>query len=91
MSLTVERNPAVLWRRTLTGVLLFADGEDDMTRLSAPGDVVWQLIDERRPVEEIIEDLGIIYETEDLRPIRGDVTELLEALAKADMVRLRGS
>lgn len=91
MSLTVERNPSVLWRRSLTGVLLLAEGEDAMTKLSSPGDVVWQLIDERRVVEEVVEDLGIIYETDDLQTIRADVLELLEALAQVDMVRLRGS
>ena len=91
MRRTVERNPAVLWRRTLSGVLLLADGEDEMTKLSSPGDVIWQLIDEPREVEEVIEDLGIIYETSDLDVIRQDTTQLLEDLARADMVRFRGS
>ena len=91
MTVSVERNAGVLWRRTLTGVLLFAEGDDDMTRLSSPGDIVWQLIEEPRPVEEVVEDLGIIYETNDLDTIRRDVHDLLEALAGSDIVRLRGN
>ena len=90
MNFTVERNPAVLWRRALTGVLLLVEGDEEMTKLSSPGDVVWQLIDETRDVEEVVEDLEIIYETGDIDTIRQDVHELLDSLAAADIVRLSG-
>lgn len=42
----VQRNPAVLWRRTLDGAVLLVPGRAEPLRLNATAAIVWDLLDE---------------------------------------------
>jgi hypothetical protein len=42
----VVRNPAVLWRRTLEGVMVLGTGSDEVQVLEPPGDEIWAALGE---------------------------------------------
>ncbi len=88
-SLAYRRSPGVLSRTFSGEVILAAPGVDDFESLSATAGSVWQLLDEPRSLDEIVDALTVRYPN--AGPTIGrDVESLIEHLAQRGLVeRLR--
>lgn len=75
----LERAPAVLWRRTLRGVLISVVGEEEPFLLTAPGDAMWAMIDRPMTRTELVDLLAASFDAP-ARTIAGDVEPVLQIL-----------
>lgn len=82
----VQRNPGVLWRRCLDGVLILAEQDEAPTFLGPPGDVIWEHIAYPTLVDDLVDDLAELF-TGDRRQIEADVIEYLGLLAAQGATR----
>ncbi len=85
----LARAPGVLWRRTLRGVLVAAPGEEEPLLVTAPGDVVWDLLEQPRTREELVDALARSFDAEPGR-IESDLAPVLAALLERGALTLRG-
>ncbi len=75
-----HRAAAVLWRRSLDGVILARwDDDGEPTQLTSTGRAVWDLLEEPLSVERLVEVLSASYQAEP-EVIERDVTALLQEL-----------
>jgi hypothetical protein len=88
-SVAYRRSAEVLSRAFGGEVVLAAPGVDDFEMLSATAGSVWQLLDEPRSIDEIVDALSARYPNAG-RTIGPDVESLVEHLARRGLVeRLR--
>jgi hypothetical protein len=82
---TICRADAVLTRRLLDGVIVLASGAREPVRVSAPGDVLWSLLDEACTVEDLVAVWSTIYDVS-LDTARTEITPVLRAWVEAGAV-----
>lgn len=80
------RAPGALWRRLLDGVLVLAPDQDEPLHITAPGDVVWELLAEPITVDELIEELAELYGTP-AGTVSADLEPLLATLRESGASR----
>lgn len=76
----VQRNPSVLWRRCLDGVLIRVEDADAATLLGPPGDAIWEHLEQPIRIDELVDSLAEQF-TGDRAQIEADVVEYLGQLA----------
>ena len=74
-----RRRDDVLWRRSLDAVILFPAGADEPLTLPDTGAIVWDLLEEPAPFDELVATLADVYGV-DLTVIAADITPLLDDL-----------
>ena len=82
----IAGDPAARWRRCLDGVVVMAGDADEPVLLKAPGDAIWQLLQEPRTVEELIDELATEF-AGDRASIADDVAAFVADLQRAGLVR----
>lgn len=68
----LRRRPSVLWLYSLRGVLVCSPDGDDVQLLSAPGDVLWELLGEPLTLSRLSAELAVLFGTE-VDQVRSDV------------------
>lgn len=88
-SMVPERSPGAEGLSVGADFVLL-DGKGEMLRgLNATGAAVWELIDGRRPLEEIAAEIARRY-VKPLPDVLGDVVAFARELAQKRLIRLRG-
>jgi len=90
-TVTMVRNPDVLWRHTLLGTLVLAPDSDVPELLATPGDAIWEAL--AQPVTEagLVDQLTELFGAE-REVIATDVSALLDELRAAGlMIDVAGS
>src|SRR6266545_3023150 len=82
-----QRNPAALFRRLLDGVLVLGPAADEPLQISAPGDVVWELLAEPLTQRALTEDLSEIFGAP-VNVVRADIEPVLTALIEVHAIRV---
>ena len=75
-----KRNPAVLWRSSLDGIVLSLPGELEPVGLTKGGRAVWDRLAEPVPFDVLVDDLAVAHDAE-VEAVRSDVRALIEFLA----------
>ena len=85
------RRPDALWRRLTDGVLVLApDGDGEPLAVLGPAAVVWDLIAEPTPVEEVTSALVGAFGVDESVVAR-DVSAVIEALEANDLLVTQGA
>lgn len=85
----VQREPTVLWRRSLDGVVVLGPDAGDPIRITWPGSEIWDLLSEPVSVEEVARLLVERYGG-NLEDVRVDTGAVLDRLAEAGAVKVAG-
>ncbi|MEO7572229.1 MAG: hypothetical protein ABIX10_07315 [Acidimicrobiales bacterium] len=72
------RNPAVLWRSTSRGPVLFAPDALDPVRLEGLAALVWEVLDRSLLPVELISAIAALSPTSDVAGVESAVEELTE-------------
>jgi hypothetical protein len=86
----VCRVGAVLTRRLLDGVIVLAPGRDEPVRVSAPGEVLWLLLDEPCAVGDLVAVWSTLYDVEP-EAARTEISPVLRAWVDAGAVTVLSS
>jgi hypothetical protein len=78
------RNPEVLWRSTSLGPVVLIPGRDLPTRLGGLAAVVWEILDDALPRDELDGEVAQLLE----EPV--DLAACLHELLEADLVVASG-
>lgn len=62
-------------------------GTSDIVTLEEPGDAIWELLDQPRTVQNLVEALAEEYRAEKPHRIRADVEQFLAALVESGLAR----
>ena len=82
---TWRRNARVCWRRSgLTAILAVPDG-DDVLVLEGTGALTWELLDEPRSTDQLIDELAATFEV-DRETVAEQLLPFLEELRAAGVV-----
>lgn len=82
----VQRNPSVLWRRCLDGVLILVENDAAPTLLGPPGDVIWDHLEDPTLVDDLVDALAAQF-AGDRDQIKADVIAYLGQLAAQGATR----
>ena len=82
----VARDPAARWRRCVDGVVVMAGDADEPVFLKAPGDAIWQLLQEPRTIDELVDELAAEF-AGDRASIADDVAAFVADLRRTGLVR----
>lgn len=80
-----RRNPAVIHRDTLNGVLLLAPDSDEPVLVTSPGDVVWELLERPTAFGELVMLLADAYKAP-AEQVANDIAPLLDELCTMHVV-----
>jgi hypothetical protein len=76
----LARADGILSRRLLDGIMLLTPDSGEPLRISQPGAVIWQLLDEPRTITDLVATLAKLYGV-DAVVIDSDVRPILQILA----------
>ncbi len=79
------REPRVVWRRTLRGIVALPPGSHDPNVLAPPGDAVWDGLATPTTADELIRGLAVDFGV-DAVMIADDVHAMLGELSQAGLV-----
>lgn len=82
----IERDPEVLWRSTLRGVLVAAPGADEPVLLTTPGDAVWDALDAPCRFADLVAGLAHRFVAGETQ-IAADIEPLLDELLAMGVIR----
>lgn len=86
---TVVRDPDVLSRRTLDGILLLPPRSPEVLLISGAGCAVWELLAEPATAGELAQELAEVYHRS-VSDVANDVSRVLQQLADAGALTSAG-
>jgi hypothetical protein len=84
---TLRRNPAVLWRKVLDGVLLLAPGQHEPVHITTPGDLLWDGLASPATPAELAHRLAERHDAPE-HVIRTDIEGVLLVLIEIGAIRV---
>lgn len=83
----LERDPGALFRDLLDGVLVLGTRSSEPTRITSPGDAVWERLAEPQTTESLAAALSAEYGAP-LDVVRADVAPVLAELMRVGAIRV---